>query len=178
MAARKHPRRAAARAAAGRAVPSGRRADGKPRSIREQMETHRRNPACAVCHVRMDPLGFSLENFDALGQVADDGRRHADRYVRGASRRHEVRRQSQACVGCSPITRRTSRGRSRRGCWRMRSAAASKPQTSPRSGESQTQSAAGSYRWSSLIMGIVKSTPFTMSTARTADAAPVSTAAP
>ena len=86
--------------------------------------------------------------------------------------------ESPACVGCSPITRRTSRGRSRRSCWRMRSAEASKPQTSPRSGESRNQSAAGSYRWSSLIMGIVKSTPFTMSTARTADAAPVSTAAP
>jgi len=43
-------------------------ASGRPRSIREQMEAHRRNPACAVCHVRMDPLGFSLENFDALGK--------------------------------------------------------------------------------------------------------------
>jgi mono/diheme cytochrome c family protein len=43
-------------------------ADGKPRSIREQMEVHRRNPACAVCHVRMDPLGFAMENFDAIGR--------------------------------------------------------------------------------------------------------------
>jgi hypothetical protein len=32
------------------------------------MEKHRENPSCAVCHVRMDPLGFSLENFDALGR--------------------------------------------------------------------------------------------------------------
>ena len=32
------------------------------------MEAHRKNPSCAVCHVRMDPLGFSLENFDALGK--------------------------------------------------------------------------------------------------------------
>jgi len=43
-------------------------ADGRVLSIREQMENHRRNPACAVCHVRMDPLGFSLENFDAIGR--------------------------------------------------------------------------------------------------------------
>ena len=43
-------------------------ADGPPRSVRERMEAHRKNPACAVCHVRMDPLGFSLENFDALGK--------------------------------------------------------------------------------------------------------------
>ncbi len=36
--------------------------------MRERLEAHRRNPSCAVCHVRMDPLGFSLENFDALGK--------------------------------------------------------------------------------------------------------------
>ncbi len=38
-----------------------------PRSVRERMEQHRRNPACSVCHNIMDPLGFSLENFDATG---------------------------------------------------------------------------------------------------------------
>ena len=41
---------------------------GKPRTMRAQMEVHRQNPACATCHVRMDPLGFSLENFDAIGR--------------------------------------------------------------------------------------------------------------
>ena len=34
---------------------------------------HRKNPACASCHRVMDPLGFSLENFDAIGRVADEG---------------------------------------------------------------------------------------------------------
>jgi mono/diheme cytochrome c family protein len=43
-------------------------ADGQPRSLRERMELHRKNPACASCHQRMDPLGFALENFDALGK--------------------------------------------------------------------------------------------------------------
>jgi len=42
--------------------------DGRLLSMRLQMERHRQNPACAVCHVRMDPLGFSLENFDAIGR--------------------------------------------------------------------------------------------------------------
>ena len=42
--------------------------DGRILSMREQMEQHRANPACAVCHVRMDPLGFALENFDAVGR--------------------------------------------------------------------------------------------------------------
>jgi len=37
------------------------------RSIRDQMEAHRANVTCAACHVRMDPLGFGLENFDATG---------------------------------------------------------------------------------------------------------------
>ena len=37
-------------------------------SIRERMEEHRANPACAVCHRIMDPLGFALENFDAIGR--------------------------------------------------------------------------------------------------------------
>ena len=31
------------------------------------MEQHRKNPACAACHAKMDPLGFAFENFDAVG---------------------------------------------------------------------------------------------------------------
>ena len=48
---------------------------GKPASVREMLEQHRANPVCASCHARMDPLGFSLENFDAHRPVAHDGRR-------------------------------------------------------------------------------------------------------
>jgi hypothetical protein len=40
----------------------------KPKSVRELMEEHRKNPACAGCHAVMDPLGFSLENFDGVGE--------------------------------------------------------------------------------------------------------------
>ena len=40
-------------------------------SMRERMEQHRANPNCAVCHRVMDPLGFSLENFDGLGRWRD-----------------------------------------------------------------------------------------------------------
>jgi hypothetical protein len=42
-------------------------------TLRERMEQHRANPNCAVCHNRMDPLGFGLENFDGIG-----GWRHMD----------------------------------------------------------------------------------------------------
>ncbi|MDA0657932.1 MAG: DUF1588 domain-containing protein [Planctomycetota bacterium] len=40
-------------------------------SIRQRMEQHRSNPACAVCHLQMDALGFGLENFSAIGQWRD-----------------------------------------------------------------------------------------------------------
>ena len=40
----------------------------KPTTVRERLEEHRRSPACASCHATMDPLGFALENFDAIGQ--------------------------------------------------------------------------------------------------------------
>jgi hypothetical protein len=45
-------------------------------SIRERLEAHRSDPNCAVCHDTMDPLGFGLENFDAIGryrELDDDG---------------------------------------------------------------------------------------------------------
>jgi mono/diheme cytochrome c family protein len=42
--------------------------DGQPQSLRRRMELHRQSPVCSSCHQRMDPLGFSLENFDALGK--------------------------------------------------------------------------------------------------------------
>jgi len=40
-------------------------------TLRQQLEQHRENPACASCHARMDPLGFGLENFDAVGAWRD-----------------------------------------------------------------------------------------------------------
>ena len=42
--------------------------DVRVQSMRERMEEHRANPVCASCHARMDPLGFALENFDAVGK--------------------------------------------------------------------------------------------------------------
>ena len=47
----------------------------EPTSLRERMEQHRSNPICATCHADMDPLGFALENFDAIGRwrESDEG---------------------------------------------------------------------------------------------------------
>jgi hypothetical protein len=51
--------------------------NGKLLTVREQMELHRNNPVCASCHTKMDPLGFSLENFNGIGgwRVADAGKK-------------------------------------------------------------------------------------------------------
>jgi hypothetical protein len=41
---------------------------GSSMTLRQQLEEHRKNATCAACHARMDPLGFGLENFNAIGQ--------------------------------------------------------------------------------------------------------------
>jgi len=43
----------------------------RPSTVREQLELHRANPVCAACHRNIDPIGFALENFDAVGQWQD-----------------------------------------------------------------------------------------------------------
>jgi len=43
-------------------------AEGTSASLRQQMEVHRADPTCASCHSKMDPLGFGLENYDAVGK--------------------------------------------------------------------------------------------------------------
>jgi hypothetical protein len=44
-------------------------------TLRERMEQHRKNPSCANCHARMDPIGFAFENFNAIGKfrTTDEG---------------------------------------------------------------------------------------------------------
>ena len=41
---------------------------GEAASVRDRLEQHRRNPVCATCHAQIDPLGFALEHYDAVGQ--------------------------------------------------------------------------------------------------------------
>jgi cytochrome c553 len=49
--------------------------DGRLRTVRERMEQHRANPACASCHRMIDPIGLALDNFDATGawRIRDNG---------------------------------------------------------------------------------------------------------
>jgi mono/diheme cytochrome c family protein len=140
--------------------------DGRPMSMREQMETHRQNPACSVCHVRMDPLGFALEHYDAIGRFrtraygapidasatfADgtpiDGApglrrfvlQHRDNYVRTVAAKlltYALGRRVEAQD--QPVVRAIVR-----------------------------EAATGGHRWSAIILAIVKSTPFQMRTTAT-----------
>lgn len=50
-----------------------------PKTVRERLMQHRANPACASCHDRIDPLGFALENYDAVGRWrTEDGGKPID----------------------------------------------------------------------------------------------------
>jgi hypothetical protein len=46
-------------------------AESRPQTLRQMLEIHRRNPECAGCHAKIDPLGFGFENFDAIGRWRD-----------------------------------------------------------------------------------------------------------
>ena len=69
-----------AAAAAGR-HPGARRPRAASRAtvltLREAMAKHRASPACASCHARMDPIGFAMENFDAVGRWRERDGEHA-----------------------------------------------------------------------------------------------------
>ena len=66
--------------------------DGAAVSMREAMEQHRSNPVCASCHRLMDPPGFALEQFDAVGRYRTPQRgQRPDRRVGGAAGRHRLR---------------------------------------------------------------------------------------
>jgi mono/diheme cytochrome c family protein len=54
-------------------------APGKPLTLRDAMTQHRAAPTCAGCHARMDPIGFAMENFDAIGRWRErDGQQPID----------------------------------------------------------------------------------------------------
>ena len=89
----RQPARRAAAAAAGRRCRRSktRRRRSRTRPMRERLAEHRANPACAGCHRLMDPVGFALENYDAVGRWRTVECRRADRRVGHAVRRHAFR---------------------------------------------------------------------------------------
>jgi mono/diheme cytochrome c family protein len=137
----------------------------KSATVREMLEQHRANPVCASCHARMDPLGFSLENFDAVGQWrTTDGDAPIDATgvlldgtkVDGpaALRRALVARREQFVRTVTGKLLTYAIGRE------VGYADAPAIRAIVRA------AAADDYRWSSTILAIVKSPPFQMRRSR------------
>ena len=130
-------------------------------SMRQRMEQHRRNPVCASCHSMMDPLGLSLENFDAVGKwrtlgessasidasgVFPDGSR-----FQGATGLKQMLLQSDRFV--PTVTEKLLTYALGRGL---------EYYDAPAVRAIVRNASRDDYRFSSLIIGIVQSAPFTM----------------
>jgi len=133
----------------------------KPRSVRELMEEHRKNPACSGCHSVMDPLGFSLENFDGIGewrgkdqsgpidasgQLADGTKVEGPVTLRQAITRYPE--QFAGTVTEKLLTYALGRGLEYYDMQVVRSIV--------------RDAARNDYKLSALVVGVVKSTPFQM----------------
>ncbi|MCU1325253.1 MAG: hypothetical protein JWN34_623, partial [Bryobacterales bacterium] len=136
-------------------------ATARPLSMRERMAEHRANPACAGCHRLMDPAGLALENFDAIGRWRATDRGAAIDTAGGLPGLPEaaglagLREQLLAHpnVFVSTLTEKLMTYSLGRG---MEAADAPVVRSIVR------DAAAHDYRFSSLILGIVQSTPFEM----------------
>ena len=134
---------------------------GKVLPVKALMEQHRTNPSCATCHRVMDPLGFSLENFDATGRwrtkepsgaVDASGQLADGTPVDGpvALRKALLKRPEQFVRTMTEkmLTYALGRGLDYHDMPTVRAIA--------------REAAADRYRFSSVVMGIVRSTPFQM----------------
>jgi hypothetical protein len=133
-----------------------------PTSVREQMQKHRANPVCASCHSRMDPLGFALENFDGIGKWrVVDGKTPIDasgafpdgsKFAGPDDFRTLLVKERDALVRTFTeklLTYALGRGAEYYDMPAVRRI---------------IKSAEPDLRWSSLILGVVKSSPFQMRT--------------
>jgi hypothetical protein len=133
----------------------------KPRTMRELMTEHRANPVCATCHKVMDPIGFAMERFDAVGaarlrdagQLIDTSGDLADgTKIDGiVSLRQALLRRPEVFVGTMTekmLTYALGRGIDYRDMPTVRAIV--------------REAAASDYRFSSLVLGIAKSVPFQM----------------
>ena len=152
------------------AVPPLPENDGKsePTSLRERMEQHRSNPVCASCHATMDPLGFALENFDAIGRWREDDEgapidsaitwRGTDIDSPGTFREALLRQGEGELV--QTITEKLLTYALGRGVDYL---------DAPTVRHIVRDAARDDFRWSSLVLGIVESDPFQQRIVRDTD---------
>jgi hypothetical protein len=135
--------------------------DGQPRSLRDRMEKHRSNPACTGCHQRMDPLGFALENFDGLGKW----RTTADGETVNASAALPDGTNFVGVSGLRDFVAKHKEDYVRTVTEKLLAYAVGRGIESfdmPAIRKIARESAASDHRWSSLVLGVVRSTPFSM----------------
>ena len=139
---------------------------GRAASVRERLERHRSNPVCASCHAIIDPPGFALEEFDAIGawRSVDEGGRPVNatatmpsgvRIEGLAGLRVMLLEDPEQFVGT--LTRRLLAYALGRGL---------EYSDQPTVRGIVRDAATEEYRWSSLILGIIESPAFRMRTAR------------
>ena len=136
--------------------------DGKALSMREAMEQHRANPVCATCHNVMDPLGFAMENFDGTGTwrtidadapIDPSGKLPDGTPFQGPVELQRVLIESKSEEFVNTVTEKLLTYALGRGV---------ESYDAPAIRGIIREAAPDDYRWSSLILGIVKSTPFQM----------------
>lgn len=134
---------------------------GSSASLRQQLEQHRKNATCASCHARMDPLGFGLENFDAVGAWREqDGKFPIDsagslpdgRSFKGPNDLKVILKSDREAFARTLTEKLMTYGLGR-GLERYDKPAVKKIAESV---------AANDYRFSSLVIEIVRSLPFQM----------------
>jgi len=132
---------------------------GTAQAMRERMAEHRRNPSCAGCHTLMDPIGLALENFDGIGRwrVTDNGARidPAAQLADGTTvtgpatlRAAILRRPEMFARNMTEVLMTYALGHG------------VEHHDMPYVRSILKDSARGNYRFSSLVLGIVKSAPF------------------
>ena len=136
-----------------------------PATMRERMARHRASPACATCHAKIDPLGFALENFDAVGRwrAREDGAStpidasgalpDGASFDGPAAFREALLREPWATEFATTVTEKLLTYALGRGLEHY---------DAPAVRRILRDAEAGGYRWSSLILGIVESLPFQM----------------
>jgi len=136
-------------------------APGETLTMREAMTRHRANPVCASCHARMDPIGFAMENFDAVGRWRDrDGGTAIDstgafpdgtRFDGVSGLKRELLRQPEQFAGT--VAERLlmyALGRNLQ------------YYDAPAVRQVMREAEASRYTLSALVMGVVRSRPFVM----------------
>jgi hypothetical protein len=135
-------------------------------SMRERTERHRRNPVCAGCHVRMDPLGFALENFDPIGRWRSVDEAGAPIDASGA---FPDGTQFRGLAGLRTLVLSRREEFARNVTDKLLTYALGRAveyYDVPTIRAIVRQAASHDYRWSSLILGIVRSSPFQMRSAQ------------